>query len=79
MGRLIDGMPDFRLMQGYSAETSGGILTMISKSKAMDFVNESKEKFGQTVWIVGKVVKGTKKAVIAGDCATTDVQTSFLK
>jgi hypothetical protein len=39
-------MPDFKLMQGYSAETSGGILTMIRKSEAQDFVNEAKEKYG---------------------------------
>ena len=79
MGRKIEGMPDFKLMQGYSAETSGGILTMISKSKAQDFINEAKDKFGQTVWMVGKVVKGSKKAIIAEDCSVTDIQTSFLK
>jgi len=60
MGRLIEGMPNFKVLEGRSAETSGGILTMISRSHANDFINEAKEKYGQEVWVVGKVVNGTK-------------------
>lgn len=79
MARMIDGMPNFKVLKGFSAETSGGILTMISHTKARDFINEASDRFGQEVWIVGKVVKGTKKARIADDASVIDVSSSFLK
>lgn len=40
MDQPVEGMPDFKVTQGYSAETSGGILTMMDKAKARDFVAE---------------------------------------
>ncbi len=79
MCRKIDGMPNFKVLTGLSAETSGGILTMINHNKARDFVNEASDKYGQEVWIVGKVVKGSKKALIAEDASVTSVSYSFLK
>ena len=78
MNRFIEGMPNFKVTTGVSAETSGGILTMISRSHANDFVNEAKERYGQEVWIVGKVVNGTKKAKIAEGAGITTVNKSFL-
>ena len=42
----IDGMPDFALTKGFSAETSGGLLVMIDKAKAADFMEAAKDEFG---------------------------------
>jgi len=53
-------MPDFKLREGYSAETSGGILTMLDPAKAKDFVAECEQDYGQKAWIVGKVVNGSR-------------------
>jgi len=78
MNRQFEDMPNFRLMEGFSAETSGGILCMISKSKAEDFVREAQEEFGQEVWTVGKVVSGSKKAHIRPDIEVHSVTKSFL-
>jgi selenide, water dikinase len=78
MNRQFDDMPNFRLMEGFSAETSGGILCMISKSKAGDFIREAQEEFGHEVWTVGKVVSGSKKAHIRPDIEVHSVSKSFL-
>jgi selenide,water dikinase len=76
MNLKITGMHDFKVSQGYSAETSGGILTMMDPSKAKDFISESKEKYGQTVWQVGKVVKGDRRAQILPDVETLNIKES---
>ena len=68
----------FRLVEGYSAETSGGIFCMIEKDKVKDFVREHKEVYGQDVWIVGEVVKGTRKAIIRPDAEVISIKNSFL-
>ena len=34
----IEGMHDFKVDQGFSAETSGGLLVMLDKEKAQDFM-----------------------------------------
>ena len=46
MDRKISNMHDFKVKKGFSAETSGGLLCMISKEKANDFITESREKYG---------------------------------
>ena len=51
---------NFKLLEGFSAETSGGIMCMISKDKVKDFRNELLEKYGQESWIIGDIVKGNK-------------------
>lgn len=50
-------MTAYRLLQGFAAETSGGIFCMIEPFKVKDFVTEHKERFGQDVWVVGEVTK----------------------
>lgn len=42
----VTGMHDFKVKEGYSAETSGGIFTMIAPDKVNDFIAESLEKYG---------------------------------
>jgi len=75
----IDNLHDFKVMEGHSAETSGGILTMLPPEKAADFIKESREKYGQTVWKVGQVVKGSRKAMIRDDCEVISIRESFLE
>lgn len=55
---------DFKLKAGLAAETSGGLLIVIEKAAAEEFKKELREKFGQESWVVGRVVKGSKKTVI---------------
>ena len=71
-------MPDFKVKQGYSAETSGGILTMLEPTKAKDFIAELEQAHGQKSWIVGEVVKGAGKATIREDVETIAISESFL-
>lgn len=72
-------MPNFNLKEGFSAETSGGILALIDENKANDFVRESMDSFGQEVWKIGKVIKGDKNAEIVSDVEVISVKDSFLK
>jgi len=54
-------------MEGFSAETSGGILCMVAKENTADFMAEHMDRFGQETWIVGEVTKGTRMAQIRND------------
>lgn len=78
MSKVIEGMPDFKLTQGYSAETSGGIMTMLEPAKAKDFVAELEQEYGQKSWIIGKVVNGSQKAMIREDVDVIEVSESFM-
>ena len=51
---------DFKLLDGYSAETSGGLLVMVPPSKVDDFQNELLESYGQKSWNIGEVIAGTR-------------------
>ena len=53
MERKLPGFHDFKVCGGYSAETSGGILTMMAPQNAREFIKASMGEFGQTTWIVG--------------------------
>lgn len=79
MDQPVEGMPDFKVTGGYSAETSGGILTMLPAAKAKDFVKESEEVFGQKAWIVGDVVEGSRSAKIRADAQVIQVDSSFIR
>ena len=46
MDVINNNILNFRLIAGYSAETSGGILCMIDPSKVEDFVREHREVYG---------------------------------
>jgi selenide,water dikinase len=46
----------FRITQGYSAETSGGLLIAISEENAQDFIKEIQELDQKPAWIIGRVV-----------------------
>jgi len=53
---------NFKLLDGYSAETSGGLLICIPKDKAEMYCKEFEELEGGTAWIIGDVVDGSHEA-----------------
>ena len=54
----------FQLLQGYSAETSGGLLMAISKEGAEAFIKEIKDLENCDAWIIGSVEEGSRTASI---------------
>ena len=75
----IDGMHDFKVRTGSSAETSGGLLVMLGQAEARQFIEESESEFGQASWVVGEVVRGTRQALIREDAEVISIRDSFLK
>ncbi len=68
---IIEGMTtidkqiyNFKLVEGYSAETSGGLLVILPRDKAESFVQEFQEREGRAAWIIGEVIEGNKDAFI---------------
>eukprot|EP00457_Paulinella_chromatophora_P008202 gb/GEZN01008231.1/.p1 GENE.gb/GEZN01008231.1/~~gb/GEZN01008231.1/.p1 ORF type:complete len:316 (+),score=42.70 gb/GEZN01008231.1/:187-1134(+) len=55
---------DFKLIQGFSAETSGGLLIALPEDKAVQFCKDILAEDGHPAWIVGKVVDGDRTAKI---------------
>lgn len=54
----------FQLLQGYSAETSGGLFMAISKEGAKGYIEEIKKLEGEPAWIIGTVEEGSRSASI---------------
>lgn len=54
----------FQLLQGFSAETSGGLLMAISREGAEEFIKEIKELEDCEAWIIGSVDGGERTARI---------------
>lgn len=50
MEAINDNVLNFKLKEGYSAETSGGLLVMVPPDKVDAFQNDLKNDFGQTSW-----------------------------
>lgn len=57
----------FQLLQGYSAETSGGLLITIPREGAELFLQEIQEREGCPAWIIGDVIEGDRGATIKDD------------
>jgi len=61
----------FDLLEGYSSETSGGLLIALSGSNAEAFCRELEELDHQPAWIIGEVVAGKEpgnnRAIILND------------
>merc|ERR1711862_804909 len=60
----------FQLLQGYSAETSGGLLLAINKESAPAFIKEIKDC---EAWIIGDVTEGLRTANIVDDPTIIEV------
>ena len=54
----------FQLLQGHSAETSGGLLICLEREQAAAYCKEIYELEGYKAWIIGIVEKGNKTARI---------------
>jgi len=65
IARAVGNM--FQLIQGYSAETSGGLLVAMSKENAEKFCKEIEEIDGEPAWIVGDVEDGEHSAAVVED------------
>lgn len=74
--RIVTGLHDFKVKEGFSAETSGGIMTMMHPMNAREFIKEAASEYGQTTWIVGRVTKGSKKAILRDDVSVTQILSS---
>lgn len=58
MDQINNSVLDFKLMEGLSAETSGGLLIMLPEDKVQGFQDELREEYGQHSWQVGFVTPG---------------------
>ncbi|KAF4323073.1 hypothetical protein BBO99_00003526 [Phytophthora kernoviae] len=54
----------FKLLDGFAAETSGGLLLCLPAENADAYIRELRELDGKPAWIVGRVVAGSKDAHI---------------
>jgi len=67
MKAVDDKKKIFRLLQGFSAETSGGLLICLPKDKASLYCQELEQMDGWQCFIIGDVVAGTHTASISSD------------
>ena len=51
-----DEVFDFRLLVGYSAETSGGLMICLPEENANAYMKDLEECDGCPSWIIGKVI-----------------------
>ncbi len=49
------------MMSGLDPETSGGLMIVINDKSYKDFQNELFEKYNINSWLIGEVIKGSKK------------------
>jgi len=69
------GVLDFRLLKGYSAETSGGLMICMPEEDAKAYCRELEELDGEPSWIIGKVVADAdRKARIVADVKVIEVE-----
>ena len=68
------GILDFRLLKGYSAETSGGLMICMPEEDAIAYCKELEELDGEPSWIIGKVVSNVNRnAAITNDVKILEV------
>lgn len=76
MHAVADVYKFFNLTKGYSAETSGGLLVVLPKEHAQNFIDEIQKLDGWPAWIVGDVlssVEDKSRASIAEDFTVVEV------
>ena len=64
----------FKLKEGFSAETSGGLLITINEADVGEFLKYYKQNVGYEPWVVGDVIAGNRTAEIVEDVHITKVQ-----
>ena len=50
-------MMDFQLLDGYSAETSGGLMCFLNEKHVEDFQKELEIKYGEKSWVIGEAIR----------------------
>ena len=82
MREVNDGVLNFKLTEGFSAETSGGLFVMLDPTRVDGFIREHKEVYGQDVWVVGDVRRAHDPAKpiarIREDFEVIKIRESFL-
>jgi len=69
------GVLDFRLLKGYSAETSGGLMICMKETDAIAYCRELEDMDEEPAWIIGRVVEDpNRKASIVNDFKTIEVE-----
>jgi selenide,water dikinase len=63
MDVINNNVMNFKLLDGYSAETSGGLLIMINKDDAEAFQTDML-KLGEWCWIIGEVKEGNRDVIM---------------
>jgi len=63
----------FQLLQGYSAETSGGLLMAIDKEAAEAFIRDIKELEDCDAWVIGDVESSQRSAKIVDNPTIIEV------
>lgn len=58
---------NFKLREGFSAETSGGLVVILPKEKVEQFCKEIEEIDGVPAWIIGEVMPGDHTVEISDD------------
>uniref|UniRef100_A0AAN0IPW5 Selenide, water dikinase n=2 Tax=Amphimedon queenslandica TaxID=400682 RepID=A0AAN0IPW5_AMPQE len=71
--KAADNGLNFKLREGFSAETSGGLVVILSKDKAELFCKEIEEIDKVPAWIIGDVVPGSREASISPDMKVINV------
>ncbi|KAL1110405.1 hypothetical protein AAG570_007936 [Ranatra chinensis] len=57
----------FKLLQGYSPETSGGLLICMPRAEAQEYCKDIERRDGNQAWIIGTVKEGSGTAQIIED------------
>ena len=73
MHQINENVLDFKLTQGYSAETSGGLFVIVPQKQVQNFTSELKNEFDQDSWIVGSVTPGTRQVNLRKDIGIVEV------
>ncbi|KAL7521631.1 hypothetical protein ACHAWX_006305 [Stephanocyclus meneghinianus] len=68
------GVLDFRLLKGYSAETSGGLMICMKEEDAVEYCKELEELDGEPAWIIGRIIENAhRKARILEDVKVLEI------
>lgn len=74
--KAVNDVINFQLMEGFSAETSGGLLTVLPAENVKDFCEEIEKIDGCPAWVVGSVLpreKSENRAYLADDLKVIEV------
>jgi len=69
------GVFDFRLLKGYSAETSGGLMICLKEEDAIEYCKELQELDGEPAWIIGRIIESSeRKATIVQGAKVLEIR-----